>query len=93
MTLLHSAVDAAVLAYNNTEVGETLAANIRFYKKPMITEYNVLVSISLVFNTAAILFLGHLISFHVYLQSKKMTTFEYIQLKMNRKNYKSKIFR
>lgn len=53
----------------------------------------VILSITLFFNTAAILFLGHLISFHLYLKSKKMTTFEYIQWKENRQQHKSKIFR
>lgn len=81
MTLLHNCVDAAVLSYNNSGNEDTLHANIKFYKKAMITEYNVIVSITLVLNTAAVLFLGHLISFHVYLQSKQMTTFEYIQWK------------
>lgn len=93
MTLIHNCVDAAVLAFNNRGDSETLYENIKFYKKPMVTEYNAIVSIALIFNTAAIIFLGHLISFHVYLQSKQMTTFEYIQMKQNRVNYKSKIFR
>lgn len=49
-------------------------------------------SVSLAFNVAATLFLGHLIYFHFYLQRIKVTTFEYIQIKMN-KTHKSKIFR
>lgn len=44
----------------------------------MKTEYNAILGISLVFNTAAMAFLGHLISFHIFLQKKKLTTFEYI---------------
>lgn len=67
MTLFHNAVDAAVLAYNNLEDVDVLSSNMSFYRKPMITEYNVIVSLTLIFNTAAILFLGHLISFHIYL--------------------------
>jgi len=45
------------------------------------------------FNTGAILFLGHLISFHLYLQKHKLTTFQYLMEKQNRKDHKSKIFR
>jgi hypothetical protein len=59
----------------------------------MSIEFDVILAVSMAFNLAAILFLGHLISFHIYLQKKKITTFEYIQLKLNRKNHKSKIFR
>jgi uncharacterized protein (DUF2225 family) len=59
----------------------------------MTLEYQVILGITIVLNTAAILFLGHLISFHLQLQSKKMTTFEYIQWQQNRRNHKSKIFR
>ena len=59
----------------------------------MITEYNVILGIVLFFNTATLLFLGHLITFHVYLQSKRLSTYDYIQIQQNKQNYKSKIFR
>lgn len=67
MTLFHNAVDAVVLAYNNMGKEEVLRENMEFYNKPMVTQYNIILSLTLIFNTAAILFLGHLISFHIYL--------------------------
>ena len=59
----------------------------------MTIPYKIILITSILFNTGAMGFLGHLISFHVYLQKHKITTFEYIQQKQNRTNYKSKIFR
>jgi len=59
----------------------------------MTTEFKAILITSIVFNTASIGFLGHLISFHIFLQKKNITTFEYIQIKMGRMNYKSRIFR
>jgi hypothetical protein len=59
----------------------------------MTVGYSVILGIALFFNLLAVLFLGHLISFHLILQSKGMTTFEYIMDKANRKNQKSKIYR
>ena len=59
----------------------------------MNIEYNVILGVSIVFNIAAILFLGHLISFHIFLQSKHLSTYEYLQLKQNKLHHKSKIFR
>ena len=50
----------------------------------MTTSYNAVLGITLILNTAAILFLGHLIFFHLNLQSKHMTTFEYIQWQQNK---------
>lgn len=55
--------------------------------------YSVILGIALFFNLLAVVFLGHLISFHLVLLSKDMTTFEYIMDKANRKNQKSKIYR
>eukprot|EP00347_Sterkiella_histriomuscorum_P012782 403367241 len=94
MCLMHNAVDAAVLILINSSDSYLLTGqNKNFYKTGMNTEFHVLLIASLIFNTAAIGFLGHLISFHIMLQHKKLTTFEYIQIKLGRQNHKSKIFR
>jgi hypothetical protein len=59
----------------------------------MKLSYSLILGIALFFNLCTVLFLGHLISFHLILQKLGMTTFEYIQDKANRKNQKSKIYR
>jgi hypothetical protein len=59
----------------------------------MVTPYNAILGIVLIFNSASIMFLGHLIWYHIYLMRKGLTTFEHIQIKLNKQNYKSKIFR
>ena len=44
----------------------------------MKSDYTIILAVVLFLNVAAMLFLGHLISFHVYLKKVGMTTFEYI---------------
>ena len=39
--------------------------------------------VAVAFNLAVMGFLGHLISFHIYLRHLGLTTFEYIRLKEN----------
>jgi hypothetical protein len=59
----------------------------------MSVSYSVILGFAIFFNVLTVMFLGHLISFHIVLQRKGMTTFEYISEKKNRKNQKSKIYR
>ncbi len=59
----------------------------------MKSDYTIILAVVLFLNVAGMLFLGHLISFHVYLKKVGMTTFEYIQYKANKGSYKSKIFK
>lgn len=47
----------------------------------MVTSHKVILIIAIVFNTASVLFLGHLITFHVNIKRKGITTYEYIQIK------------
>lgn len=42
-------------------------------------------AIAIFFNLATFGFLGHLIAFHMRLQKMKLTTYEYIKLKEDRK--------
>jgi len=41
--------------------------------------------VAVLFNLATFLFLGHLIGFHIRLQRMKLTTYEFIKLKEDRK--------
>ena len=59
----------------------------------MSLSYSIILGIAIFFNLCTVLFLGHLISFHIILQKMGLTTFEYIQEKANRKDKKSKIYR
>lgn len=59
----------------------------------MRVTYSVILGIAIFFNVLTIIFLGHLICFHIILQREDKTTFEYILEKNNRKNQKSKIYR
>ena len=59
----------------------------------MRVSYSVILGIAIFFNVLTIIFIGHLICFHIILQREDKTTFEYILEKNNRKNQKSKIYR
>lgn len=55
--------------------------------------FKVILIIAVFFNSCSIIFLGHLISFHVFLQKKGLSTFDYLMMKKDKLGYKSKIFR
>ena len=59
----------------------------------MTLVFRVILIVAIVFNSLALIFLAHLISFHIFLQKKGLSTFEYLQIKQKRINHKSKIFR
>ena len=90
---MHIAFDVAVLVTSNTNNQSVLINSFSFYKRDMRVSYAVILGFAIFFNVLAVLFLGHLISFHLLLQREGKTTFEYILEKNNRKNQKSKIYR
>ena len=55
-----------------------------FYGRVIVLEFQIAIGIAIVFNFGAVLFLGHLICYHIMLQHKGMTTFEYIRWKEDR---------
>ena len=64
----------------------------RFFKTALILEFKLIIGIALIFNFASLFFLGHLITFHIMLRRRGMTTYEYIKWKAN-KTTKSKIIK
>ena len=57
-----------------------------------MVEFTIFISIACFFNLCALLFLGHLTMFHIMLQRRGMTTYEYIRWKANNTR-KSKIIK
>jgi hypothetical protein len=49
----------------------------------LLVEFQILILIACFFNFAALLFLGHLTLFHIKLQRRGMTTYEFIRWKEN----------
>ena len=91
-SLLHNLTNFAVLFHLFREHEPLLEAHNKFFKTALVLEFKIVIGIAMVFNFASLLFLGHLIPFHMMLQRKGMTTFEYIKWKAN-KTTKSKIIK
>ena len=92
MSLLHNVANLVVLIHLFREHQPLIDSHNRFYKRVFVVEFQIAVIISMLLNLAALLFLGHLIAFHLMLQKREMTTYEYIRWKQNRSG-ESKIVR
>ena len=91
-SLLHNLANFAVLFHLYREHEPLVQAHEKFFKTALILEFKLVIAVTMVFNFASFLFLGHLIMFHIMLQRRGMTTFEYIKWKAN-KTTKSKIIK
>ena len=50
-------------------------------------------SLACIFNALTILFLTHLVGFHIYLQREELTTFDYLMGQVGKRGKKSKLFK
>ena len=92
ITLLHNLTNIAVIYNLNAETEPTVKANEDTYKSFLVVEFTIFIAIACFFNLCALLFLGHLTLFHIMLQRRGMTTYEYIRWKANNTR-KSKIIK
>ena len=92
ITLLHNLTNIAVIYNLNAETEPTVQAHEDTYKKFLVIEFSIFIAIACFFNLCALLFLGHLTLFHIMLQRRGMTTYEYIRWKANNTR-KSKIIK
>ena len=90
MSLMHNVTNGFVIYHLSQATAETVQSHEETYKTVLLVEFEVIIGIACFFNFAALLFLGHLTAFHIMLQRRKMTTFEYIRWK-NDITRKSKI--
>jgi hypothetical protein len=58
-----------------------VANHIDFFSKELTTEFQVTLIIMIVLNSMALMFLVHLIVFHITLKFKGLTTYEFLKLK------------
>ena len=66
-----------------TAAPPTVQGHEQVYKAVLLIEFQVLIGLACFFNFLALLFLGHLTAFHIMLQRKGMTTYEYLRWKAN----------
>ena len=83
MCLVHNVTNGFVLYYLATASANTIESHESTYQTILLIEFEVIIGIACFFNLCALLFLGHLTMFHVMLQKRKMTTYEYIRWKAN----------
>lgn len=83
LTLVHNITNVFVIYNLLTAATPTVKAHESVYKSVLLVEFQVLIFIAVFFNLCALLFLGHLTIFHVMLQRRGMTTYEYIRWKAN----------
>jgi len=93
MCLYHIAFNVFVIVQLYKDGSEVQSSTGDFYDTETFILHFVFNFAAIFFNVLATAFLGHLISFHIFLQRKNLTTFEYIQIKENRQNRKSRLFR
>jgi len=80
---VHNVTNGFVLYYLATASANTIESHESTYQTILLIEFEVIIGIACFFNLCALLFLGHLTMFHVMLQKRKMTTYEYIRWKAN----------
>ena len=83
MSLMHNITNGFVIYHLASASTPTVQSHEETYKTVLLVEFEILIGIACFFNFAALLFLGHLTAFHIMLQRRKMTTFEYIRWKAN----------
>ena len=84
MALTHTLINLVVLYHLFVRHELLEESHMTFFKVVIVTEFQIAIGVAMFFNVCAVLFLGHLIWFHIMLQRKGMTTFEYIRWKEDR---------
>lgn len=97
MAIFHNAVNIVTLYYFDYKRDNFDSQVEMMYNEEGTNKFGIgfklFLIVATVLNSLAILFLGHLIRFHIILKRMQITTFEYLMIKKNRANRKSKIFR
>ena len=83
MLLLHNVTNVFVLYNLATSNSKSIDTHETVFTKFLQVEFSILIGIASFLNLLALIFIGHLIYFHIYLQRKGMTTYEYIRWKAN----------
>mmetsp|Transcript_15128 Transcript_15128/g.19132 ORF Transcript_15128/g.19132 Transcript_15128/m.19132 type:complete len:110 (+) Transcript_15128:662-991(+) len=83
MSLMHNITNGFVIYNLATASTPTVQSHEDTYRTVLLVEFEIIISIACFFNFCALLFLGHLTLFHIMLQRRNMTTYEYIRWKAN----------
>jgi palmitoyltransferase len=92
LALDHNITNAVVLAQLYKNNIKTEQITIKVFKKQVVYPFKICLFIAVSFNLIALIFLAHLIVFHIRLQKLNLSTFDYLRLQEN-KSRESKIVR
>ena len=81
MALIHNVTNIFVVYHLFIASAPTIESHNQVYKSVLLQEFEILILIACFFNLIALVFLGHLTIFHIMLQKRGLTTYEYIRLK------------
>lgn len=83
-TVLHTATDVSILISFYKPVEHVADAHIRLYGRTLYTEFTVFLAINNVINAGTLFFTTYLFVYHLMLQCKGMSTFDYLKHNENK---------
>ena len=83
MCLQHNITNAFVIYDIIQEKQLLIDQHFVFYKTELTSEFKIALIVMCVFNTGALFFLINLITFHIELRYKGLTTYEFLKMKEN----------
>lgn len=78
-SFMHNVTNMVILVFFYSEHEEVCDTHLSFFGRTLFTEFSILLYIAIIFNIITLLFLTHLILYHIRLIYRGMTTFEYIK--------------
>ena len=80
---MHNVTNAFVIYHLYKENSEIIQNHIQYYKQELTFEFQVCLIVMCSLNLLALMFLANLITFHIELKYKGLTTYEFLKLKEN----------
>lgn len=83
MCLMHNITNGFVIYHLYKENQSYISNHIQYYKRELTFEFQICLIVMCVLNLLALMFLANLITFHIELKYKGLTTYEFLKLKEN----------
>ena len=83
MILMHNVTNGFVIFYLYNQDQEYIDNHKELYQRELTLEFKITLIVMCSFNLLGLMFLANLITFHIELKYKGLTTYEYLKLKEN----------
>ena len=80
---MHNVTNGFVIYHLYMENPQLISNQMDYYKRELTFEFQVCLIVMCVLNLLALMFLANLITFHIELKYKGLTTYEFLKLKEN----------